>query len=106
MTRKQLPTGPVRSDFADDPEMRELVELFVADMPERVQQMSRLFAGRQIDELKRLTHQLKGAAGGYGFGMISEAAGELEGSIRSQKQVESLRDQVNDLIELCRRVSA
>lgn len=106
MNSKQARPGPVRSDFADDPEMRELVEMFVADMPGRVEQMERLFEGRQIDELQRLAHQLKGAAGGYGFGAISEAAGDLEGSIKGLEEAEALRGQIEELIDLCKRASA
>jgi HPt (histidine-containing phosphotransfer) domain-containing protein len=31
-----------------------------------------------VGELRRAAHQLKGAAGGYGFGPITAVAGELE----------------------------
>ena len=106
MTPNELNQGPIQSDFDGDPQMRELIELFVSQMPSKATQLSALFEGQQLDELQRLAHQLKGAAGGYGFGVISEAAADLERSIKAEAELESMRSQIDQLIDLCQRTSA
>lgn len=103
MNTNEMGPGPIQSDFEGDPQMRELIELFVSEMPDKATRLSDLFEGRQIDDLERLAHQLKAAAGGYGFGVISEAAGELEETIRAQDELDRVRDQVDQLIKLCQR---
>ncbi|NOG54626.1 MAG: Hpt domain-containing protein [Planctomycetes bacterium] len=99
-------SGPVVSEFADDPDMLELVEMFVDELPQRVQSLQSSFESQMMDELLRLSHQLKGACGGYGFPSLSEAAAELEGLLKSGAgdpgQIEAA---MNELVDLCRRAS-
>lgn len=94
---------PVRSDFEGDPAMRSLIDLFVSQMPEKASRLSDLFEGGHIDDLERLAHQLRGAAGGYGFGEISEAAAGLEDACRAEEELDGLRSQVDELVDLCQR---
>jgi len=103
MNQDESGSDPIQSDFAGDPQMRELIDLFVSEMPTRATRLSALFEGQQIDDLQRLAHQLKGAAGGYGFGPISEAAAELEDAIVSREELDLVRSQVDQLIDLCQR---
>lgn len=103
MKNDEARSQPIQSDFADDPQMRELIELFVSEMPEKASRLTDLFDGRQIDDLQRLAHQLRGSAGGYGFGTISDAAAELENAIKSRGELEQMRSQVDQLIDLCQR---
>jgi HPt (histidine-containing phosphotransfer) domain-containing protein len=49
-----------------------------------------------------LAHQLKGAAGGYGFPALSQAAGQVEASI--EKDIAEMQHAVDDLILLCKQV--
>jgi HPt (histidine-containing phosphotransfer) domain-containing protein len=59
---------------------------------------------RQDQEaLTRLAHQLKGAAGGYGFAPISAAAGQLEHALRDGSPA---REPLDVLLELCTRACA
>lgn len=103
MNQNEVGPDPIQSDFDGDPAMRELIELFVSEMPAKATKLSELFEEQQIDELRRLAHQLKGAAGGYGFGVISEAAAKLEQSIKSLEEAEQMHEQVEALIDLCQR---
>lgn len=104
---------PLASEFATDPDMRELIAMFVSEMPEKIQSIETLWSERQLEPLKRVAHQLKGAGGGYGYAPISSAAGKLEDTIKSvlatvgdQTSLISVQRQVEDLVLLCRRVSA
>jgi len=103
MDTNKMDQGPIQSDFNGDPQMQELIELFVSQMPSKASRLSELFERQHIDDLKRLAHQLKGAAGGYGFGVISEAAAELERSIKAEEELERMKSQVDQLIDLCQR---
>ncbi len=107
MTQQQgQPTAaPIRSEFADDPDMLELVEFFVQEMPERVQTLAECWRDSKLEDLESLAHQLKGASGGYGFEVISEAASRVERSLKDGDEVDQLHAQVDELIDLCRRVA-
>ncbi|HEY8141243.1 MAG TPA: ATP-binding protein, partial [Kofleriaceae bacterium] len=69
---------PLTSDMADDEDMAALVAQFVATVPERIGALRAANVTGDRSCLARLAHQLKGAAGGYGFPRISEAASVLE----------------------------
>jgi HPt (histidine-containing phosphotransfer) domain-containing protein len=106
--RAREATEKLVSQLSGDPDMAELVELFVGEMPERVRLVVEHFEKGQMGELKRVAHQLKGACGGYGFPQVGAAAGELEKALAqgAAEDLERVRRRVDELVELCRRVSA
>ncbi len=53
----------VSSTLGDDPEVIDIVREFVRDLPERSSAIVRAAEAADIDTLRRLTHQLKGAGG-------------------------------------------
>ena len=69
---------PVHSEFKTDPEYRELLELFVSEMPQRRNALERAYLRWDVAQLRVQAHQLKGSAGGYGFGGLSCLAATLE----------------------------
>jgi len=69
---------PIRSELADDPDFRELLEEFGTVVPERREGLLAAHRGGAYDELRKRAHQLKGAGGGFGFPQLSELAAELE----------------------------
>jgi HPt (histidine-containing phosphotransfer) domain-containing protein len=91
--------------------MKEIVEMYVQEMPARVSKLEELWSGQQMDELKRLAHQLKGASGGYGFTPVGAAAGRVEASLMAlsdgsaSASLEKLRGQFEELLSMCRRVT-
>ncbi len=97
-------SAPIRSDFADDADMRELVDMFVEELPQRIAEMEQALDGGDLDLLRTLTHQLKGAGGGYGFQVITEVAREAEGAIKDGSDLEKLQQNVAELIAVCKRV--
>lgn len=94
------------STLASDPDMRDLVEMFVGDLPGRVAAMEAALAAADCVALSRLSHQLKGAAGGYGFPAITDAARTLEASARAQAEFTALEQQFKALADLCKRATA
>jgi HPt (histidine-containing phosphotransfer) domain-containing protein len=99
---------PIVSQFAADPEMRDLLEFFVGALPERVGALESALAEARLRDLQRLAHQIKGAAGGYGYPVLGQAAAALEGSLKSREPQppEKIQKEVNDLIALCQRAIA
>lgn len=102
-------TGPLRSRFADDAEMVELVQEFVQELPSRMEILQGFLRASHFDELRRAAHQLKGAAGGYGFPTISESAGNVERLLQtgmSESHLADLQAKIDDLVGLCTRAVA
>ena len=96
-------TSHLRSEFADDPDMREIVAFFVTDLTDRVSAIRAAVDTDDRARLRTLTHQLKGAAGGYGFPTIGIAAATVERELLGDEaQVSALHEKVNDLLQLCR----
>ena len=85
---------PVYSDFSDDPDYSELLNFFVEALPERFASLLELQERGEIESLRELAHQLKGAGGGYGFPGLTEAARELESACK-----ESNEDLINERLD-------
>lgn len=101
---------PVVSELAGDPDMAELVELFVAEMPARLSALENAWATGKADAVSRLAHQLRGAAAGYGFPVIGRSAERLEldlkqlASAAPDPDLARVKAQFEELIDLCARV--
>jgi signal transduction histidine kinase/CheY-like chemotaxis protein/HPt (histidine-containing phosphotransfer) domain-containing protein len=84
--------------------MRLAVAGFVSRLPGRVNSLLSLSAAGEIDELRRMVHQLKGAGTGYGFPQITTTAAHAEAVIRESADLEAVRAAVLELVELARGV--
>jgi HPt (histidine-containing phosphotransfer) domain-containing protein len=94
------------SALGGDPDFAEIVALFVDEMPGRVRDMQAHFGCANWDELARLAHQLKGAAGSYGFDQLTPFAAGLEKSVRNGEPAAAVRAALDELLEVCGRVRA
>ena len=91
------------SSLAENPCLGEIVDQFVDAMPERVAELRARFAAEDWEGLRRCAHQLKGAAGSYGFGVISVSAARLEDAIRHAQSDQIVAAAVEELSDLCGR---
>jgi HPt (histidine-containing phosphotransfer) domain-containing protein len=95
-----------RSEFASDPEMRDIVTLFIDDLPRRAESLrSALLAGDRA-RLRMLAHQLRGSAGGYGFPALGNAAANVEILILSGAGDERIGGAVERLVHRCRAAAS
>ncbi len=94
------------SEFAGDVEMKEIIELFVAELPKRTMAMQSAMNAGHTDKVRVLAHQLKGAAGGYGFSSLGEASALVESAVKEEMDLNVVRSRIGTLIALAARVRA
>jgi len=70
------------SQLAEDPGLTEIIELFVAELSDRVNAMRQAMIAGDLPLVGRLAHQLKGAGGSHGFPHLSTLAREVERAAR------------------------
>jgi HPt (histidine-containing phosphotransfer) domain-containing protein len=95
--------NPLISEFHDDPDMAEIVAMFLEELPERIESLEHAVSHGDIEELQHLAHQLRGAGTGYGFPEITETGAELEDGIREQRPTHEIRELYNRLHQTCVR---
>ena len=99
--------GPLVSQYADDADMLDLIELFVAELPGRIEALDDALAGGDLQRLGALAHQLKGAGGGYGYPSITDTARQLEHlTADGSADLDAVQRHVHNLADLCRRAAA
>ncbi len=94
----------IYSHYRNDPDMEELIAGFVERLPFHIQDIRAAMEAADLESVRRLAHQLKGAAGGYGFSPVSEAAETLEKAARDAEQAGEVADEVERLDAICGRV--
>ena len=97
---------PVYSVFGDDPDLGELVEMFVGELPNRVSTLQTHAQDQDWESLRRVAHQLKGSGGSYGFDEISTYAARLEASCKQISKEQQILATLEELVGLCSRVRA
>ncbi|MEO0483316.1 MAG: Hpt domain-containing protein [Planctomycetota bacterium] len=103
---------PLKSEFGHDPEMLDLIELFVGELSERVSKLQEAWESGELEYVRMEAHRLKGAAPGYGFSPIGQVAGRLEHALTEASdtaltaRVEAASEDFERLVNLCGRVAA
>lgn len=97
---------PLYSTLAEDPDLGGIVEMFVDEMPDRIGNLLAQLESGNWEELRRAAHQLKGAAGSYGFDDISPSAAGLEAALRGGDPEEEIQKAVASLVGLCQRATS
>lgn len=94
----------IYSEFADDEDLVELIDQFVAGLEEDVMAMRKELYSYDYDGLRSLAHQMKGAGGSYGYPMLTEAAKVLENAAKAG-DIEAGKTALAEFEELCRAVN-
>ncbi len=92
------------STLASDPAYRELLDHFVRSIPRRVEAIEQAYAQHDPAGIARLAHQFRGAAGGYGFPLLSDAARALEEAVHAPQDRKVIRLHIARLAYLCGHV--
>ena len=86
--------------------MVELVSQYAGEMPGRINDIRSAWQTADFVTLRRLVHQLKGTAGGYGFMPVSQAAAQLEASLDESADRSAIEQGMEQLLALCGRARA
>ena len=106
MKESMVVSEPLYSSLGSDPDLGEIVELFVREMPGRMATVLEQLENSDWEGLRRTAHQLKGAAGSYGFDVISPSAAEVEMAVRDGEPEQRIRETVDELVRLCNRATS
>jgi HPt (histidine-containing phosphotransfer) domain-containing protein len=94
------------STLARDPDLAEIVALFVRELPDRLGRLSAAADAADLTAVASLAHQLKGAGGSHGFEMLTTLAAELERAAIAGKPLASVRARLDDLRSACEQIRA
>jgi len=95
---------PLRSSLLGDPEIRELMPEFVADLPAKVSQLAAILERADVETLRRHAHQLKGVGGTFGFMALTDAAEKLELAIAEGRNIDEVAVLGLRLMDLIRTI--
>jgi response regulator RpfG family c-di-GMP phosphodiesterase len=93
-----------RSDFADDPEMKDLVEEYIKRLPIEVAKLLSVLEEKDTEAVRRIAHQLKGSGGGYGFAKLTELAAVTDHSIKKGADLDQVKGEIDALIDYVRQI--
>lgn len=96
----------IYSRLGDDPDLGELVTEFVAELPDRIATLEAEASRSNWAQVTRFAHQLKGAAGSYGFDALTPYAKNLEAASRDDVDAANALRTLHELIDICRRVQS
>ncbi|MAD20210.1 MAG: hypothetical protein CMJ52_08515 [Planctomycetaceae bacterium] len=94
---------PLHSIYENDPDLRDLVMQFVDELDGHVDLIRSACLAEDFSTLRRISHNLKGAAGGYGFDPIGDCAARLEYEmLEDEMDLSALSERIEDLVSTCR----
>lgn len=104
MIKEKTAEWCIYSRLGGNPELADLLCLFVEEIPARVAKLLRHLDEGNWEELRQTAHQLKGTAGSYGFELLPPSANRVECAVRDNEPEEQIRESVLELVNLCGRV--
>ena len=84
--------------------MMPIIIEFVDGLPGEVRKMADCLQKNDMASLRQIVHQLRGAAGGYGFDLITQPATSVEKSIDASSDLGSITTQTTSLMDLICRI--
>jgi PAS domain S-box-containing protein len=94
----------IKSSLVGDARIMKIMPDFLGGLPGTVRTMIDLLEHKDLTALQQMAHQLLGACGGYGFGVVSQPARSVEQSIKDRKDLEFITAKNKCLIEMIRRI--
>ena len=82
-----------------DPDFTDLLQEFVNNLAQRQNALREHLDKKEVDQVARIIHQLRGACGGYGFPTLTETAGHLEELLQNGHSIDAIRPEIELFIE-------
>ena len=102
----KIHAAPIYSTLASDPDLSELVDMFVSEIPDKISALRSAYDAADWELLRRTAHQLKGAVGSYGFDCVTQYAFALEHAVREQDATEEVSAKLAALTLQLERLSS
>lgn len=100
---KAIREEPLQSRYHNDPSFAELINAFMTVLLPAIRSLETALVEQNRADLTTVARMLKENASGYGFGVITEAATELESGLHAGMIVPELQYAVERVLKLCRR---
>lgn len=100
---RSLQGEPIFSEFEHVASMREIVAMYVKDLPNRISAITSALATNNVEAAEVAFRSLKSISGSCGFGAFSELAAGIESRIIAGEPLNALRGEIQKLIALCTR---
>jgi len=95
---------PIYSTLLNDDESYiNLVNQFIQNLPERVDNLITSYNNGELAEVRKITHDLKGLGGGYGFAQLSEVASKLT-FLLEDNNIKTIPTVLIELEDICKRI--
>ncbi len=94
------------SQLAGNEDFAPLLQQFISEIPERISHIDLALAADDVELLKRIVHQLKGACGGYGFPSLTEEAFALEKVMDNGTSVKNFESELAHFVANLRLMTA
>jgi CheY-like chemotaxis protein/HPt (histidine-containing phosphotransfer) domain-containing protein len=109
VTQETQCTPTLRSELADDPDLHELIDGFVAQLPEVVNELLEFMQSKDSAGLASSLHRIKGTMGSYGFSSVTSIAQRAESHLRthdnpSDVDVATLAPDIDELVKAIRSI--
>ena len=102
-----MPSGRTGSSIdEDDPELKELVALFLADLSCDLDRLTQALEKNDLASVAFLAHQLKGSSGSYGFPELSQQAARLELCAKGELTGSHVEIELEEFARLCHGVQS
>ncbi len=95
---------PVYSAYGDDPNLAELVTIFVHELPQRLETLRAHAEVADWESLARVAHQLNKWGSAYGFAKLSTLAARMEHCCSPQQRPGEILKALDRFAEYCERV--
>jgi HPt (histidine-containing phosphotransfer) domain-containing protein len=89
----------IHSEFAGQEDWTELLEEFLAVIPQRIAGIESALKSEDVQSLTYLVHQLRGSCGSYGFGTLTPLATEIELNLKAGKDLKALDQSIQSFLE-------
>lgn len=94
--------GEITSFLADDPSYHKMIDMFVNNLPKRLEEMQEALDEGNLQDLAFKIHALKGLGSFAGFPVYTEKARVLERAVMDN-EVNKVREQLDEMVRLCLR---
>lgn len=98
---RAVSTEPQISTMGSDPDIAELVDIFVENLPETLRKMETCYLAGDTQGLLKLVRRIKGEGSAYGFDRICRAAKTLEDYIEGEVPLPVIREGMTELYKYC-----